>query len=235
VIRTLLALLRERLAGVLRSIAPLIGVVCLLQLAIIQAPAQAFLQFLAGSLLVALGLLLLLTGIDLGILPMGRFIGAELPRKGSLLLVAAAAFGLGFAATAAEPDVLVLASQVAQVSQGALRAQPLAWLIACGVGVFAALGLARIVLGVPVKALLAGSYALALVLALAAPPAQIALAYDAGSVTTGVLSAPILLALALGLSSVVAGRSPASDGFGLLGLASCGPIIAVLLVALFSR
>ncbi len=233
--RGLLALLRERLAPVLRSIAPLIGIVCLLQLAIVQAPAEAFLEFLAGSVLVVLGLLLLLTGIDLGILPMGRFIGAALPRKGSLFLIAAAAFGLGFATTAAEPDVLILASQVAEISQGGLRAQSLAWLIASGVGAFAALALVRIVLGVPVKALLAASYALALVLALAAPPAQIALAYDAGSVTTGVLSAPILLALALGLSSVVAGRSPASDGFGLLGLASCGPIIALLLVALLSR
>ncbi len=233
--RALLALLRDQLAKVLRSIAPLIGIVCVLQFAIIQAPIQAFLQFLAGSLLVVLGLLLLLTGIDLGILPMGRFIGAELPRKGSLLFIAAAGFGLGFATTAAEPDVLILASQVAQVSQGALRAQSLAWLIATGVGVFAALGLLRIVLGVPVKTLLAGSYGIALVLALLAPPAQIPLAYDAGSVTTGVLSAPILLALALGLSSVVARRSAASDGFGLLGLASCGPIIAVLLVALLSR
>jgi hypothetical protein len=233
--RALLALLRGRLGGVLGSIAPLVAIVCLLQVAIIHAPAHAFLQFLAGSLLVVLGLLLLLTGIDLGILPMGRYIGAELPRKGSLLLIAAAAFGLGFATTAAEPDVLILASQVARVSQDALRAQPLAWLIAAGVGVFAALALTRIVLGVPLKALLAGSYAIALVLALVAPPAQIALAYDAGSVTTGVLSAPILLALALGVSSVVAGRSPATDGFGLLGLASCGPIIAVLLVALLSR
>jgi hypothetical protein len=231
----MLSLLWERSGGVLRSIAPLIGIVCLLQLAIIQAPAQAFLQFLGGSLLVVLGLLLLLTGIDLGILPMGRFIGAELPRKGSLLLIVAAAFGLGFATTAAEPDVLILASQVADISEGTLQAQPLAWLIASGVGVFAALALARIVLGVPVKALLAGSYAFALALALFAPSAQIALAYDAGSVTTGVLSAPILLSLGLGLSSVLAGRSPATDGFGLLGFASCGPIIAVLLVALLSR
>ena len=233
--RALLALLRERLGAVLGSIAPLIGIVCLLQLALIQAPAEAFLQFLAGSLLVGLGLLLLLTGIDLGILPMGRFIGAELPRKGSFLLIAAAAFGLGFATTAAEPDVLVLASKVAEVSQGALRAQPLAWLIAAGVGVFTALALTRIVLGMPVKALLAASYGLALVLALVAHPAQVPLAYDAGSVTTGVLSAPILLALALGLSSVVAGRSTGSDGFGLLGLASTGPIIAVLLLGFLSR
>lgn len=233
--RALLGLLRERVAPVFRSIAPLIGLVCVLQLAVIQAPAADFLQFLAGAVLVVLGLLLLLTGVDLGILPMGRFIGAALPRKGSLLLIAVAAFALGFASTAAEPDVLVLASQVASASQGALGEQSLAWLIAAGVGVFAAAALVRIVAGVPVKVLLAACYGLPLALAFAAPAEVIPLAYDAGSVTTGVLSAPILLALALGLSSVVASRSAATDGFGLLGIASAGPIVAILLVGLLTR
>lgn len=206
-----------------------------LQLAVVHAPAAELVRFLAGSVLVVLGLLLLLTGIDLGILPMGRFIGAELPRKGSLVLIAAAAFGLGFVTTVAEPDVLILASQVAEESGGALRAQPLTWVIAAGVGFFAALALVRIVFGVSIKALLAASYALMLALSLVAPTELVALAYDAGSVTTGVLSAPILLALALGLSAVVAGRSTSSDGFGLLGLASTGPILAVLLLGVLSR
>jgi hypothetical protein len=209
--------------------------VLVLQLAVVHAPAAELVRFLAGSVLVVLGLLLLLTGIDLGILPMGRFIGAELPRKGSLVLIAAAAFGLGFVTTVAEPDVLILASQVAEESGGALRAQPLTWVIAAGVGFFAALALVRIVFGVSIKALLAASYALMLALSLVAPTELVALAYDAGSVTTGVLSAPILLALALGLSAVVAGRSTSSDGFGLLGLASTGPILAVLLLGVLSR
>ena len=65
-----------------------------------------------------------------------------------------------------------------------------------------------------------------------APAEFIALAYDAGSVTTGVLTTPVLLAVALGLSAVLAGRSPISDGFGLLGLASTGPVIVILLLGL---
>jgi hypothetical protein len=231
----MLALLRDRLRDVLKSLVPLIGMVCVLQIAVVHAPAADFLQFLGGALLVALGMLLLLTGIESGILPMGRFIGAELPRKGSLALIAAAAFGLGFATTAAEPDVLILSSQVQAISQGALSAQPLTWLIAAGVGACAAVALVRIVFGFSAKGLLAGCYALVLVLSMLAPAALVPLAFDAGSVTTGVLSAPILLALALGVSSVIAGRSTASDGFGLLGLASIGPIIAVLVVGLFAR
>ena len=80
------------------------------------------------------------------------------------------------------------------------------------------------------RCLLAASYSLMILLSLLAPTAFVPLAYDAGSVTTGVLTAPVLLALALGLSAVLAGRSAVSDGFGLLGFASVGPIIAILLL-----
>ena len=79
---------------------------------------------------------------------------------------------------------------------------------------------------------LAGVYTVMIVLSLVAPANIVPLAYDAGSVTTGVLTAPVVLALALGLASVLAERSAVDDGFGLLGLASVGPIIAVLLLGL---
>lgn len=220
---------------VARAVAPLLGVVCLLQITVIHASAAEFLQFLAGSALVVFGLLLLFTGIDLGILPMGRFIGAELPHKRSLWLIAAVAFAAGFVTTAAEPDVLILSSQVEAASQRAISASILTYLIASGVGLFAALGLLRIVYGFSMRALLTIVYALVILLSLLAPPDYVPLAYDAGSVTTGVLSAPVLLALALGLSSVLADRSAARDGFGLLGLASAGPILAILALGLLLR
>jgi hypothetical protein len=226
------SLLRTRLPEAAKAVAPLVGVVCVLQLLLVQAPAALFLQFLAGSLLAMLGMLLLFGGIDVGILPMGRFIGAELPRKGSLWLILGVAFALGFATTVAEPDVLVLSAQVERVSEGSLRGQPLIVIIAAGVGIFTAIGLLRVVKGLSMAALLAAVYTTMLVLSLVAPASIIPLAYDAGSVTTGVLTAPVVLALALGLASVLAERSAVDDGFGLLGLASVGPIIAVLVLGL---
>ena len=228
----MLTLLREKLPQVLKAVAPLLAAVCALQFTVVQAPLGMFLQFLFGSLLVVAGMLLLLAGIDFGILPMGRFIGAELPAKRSLGLIVVVAIAVGFVTTAAEPDVLILSAQVETASQGRITAQPLAYLIAAGVGAFAALALLRIVFGVSMKLLLCAGYAGVIVLSLLAPPQFVPLAYDAGSVTTGVLSAPVLLALALGLSSVLANRSAASDGFGLLGLASMGPTVAVLALGL---
>ena len=226
----MLTILRQQLAEVLRALAPLVGLACLLQVTLVHAPAQLFVQFLIGSVLAGLGMLLLFAGVEMGILPMGRFIGGELPLKRSLKLIVAVGFTMGFATTLAEPDVVVLANQVEEVSQGALKAHPLALVIAAGVGLFAALALLRVVFGISLRLLLAISYGLLLVLTFFAPRESIALAYDAGSVTTGVLTTPVLLAITLGLSSVLAGRSAISDGFGLLGLCSAGAIIAVLSV-----
>lgn len=231
----MLTLLKPHVQDVLKAVAPLIGAVCVLQVLLVNAPIALFVQFLAGSLLAALGMLLLFAGIDLGILPMGRFIGAELPRKGSLWLIVAVAFSLGFATTVAEPDVIVLSGQVQAISEGSLPGQALVYIVAVGVGLFTALALLRVVWGFSMTSLLAAVYSVMILLSFLAPGELVPLAYDAGSVTTGVLTAPVVLALALGLSSVLAERSAVSDGFGVLGLASVGPIIAVLLVGLLLR
>ena len=228
----MLTLLRTRLPEAAKAVAPLVAVVCVLQLLFVQAPAALFAQFLAGSLLAVLGMLLLFAGIDVGVLPMGRFIGAELPRKGSMALILGVAFAMGFATTVAEPDVLVLATQVETASEGTLRSQRLVYVIAAGVGLFTALGLLRVVKGWSMAAIVAGVYVSMILLSFVAPGWIVPLAYDAGSVTTGVLTAPVVLALAMGLASVIAARSTLDDGFGLLGLASAGPIIVVLLMGM---
>ena len=224
----MLPLLKERVLEVMKAVAPLVAIVCVLQLTLVGAPAALFVQFLGGSLLAAVGMLMLFAGIDLGVLPMGRFTGAELPRNGSMALILAVAFSLGFVTTVAEPDVLVLAGQVETASEGGMSGRTLTYIIALGVGLFTAIGLLRVVYGFSMVYLLAGTYSLMLILSLFTRPDLVPLAYDAGSVTTGVLTAPVVIALALGLSSVLAGRSAVADGFGLLGLASAGAVVAVL-------
>lgn len=222
---------KQELLNVLRAIAPLFVVVCLLQLTIVRAPTPLFLQFLLGSFLATVGMLLLFVGVELGILPMGRFIGAALPHKGSLAFIIAIAFAMGFATTVAEPDVLVLGSQIDEVSGGRISGQAVVYASATGLGIFVAMAMIRILRGWSMRRMFTVMYALALVLAFLVPAEFVSLAFDGGSVTTGVLATPVLIALAVGLSSVLAGRS-ANDGLGILGFASTGPIFAVLLMAL---
>lgn len=226
------ALLKEKLVEVLKAVAPLVIMVCVVQIVLVQAPILVFLNFLAGSALAVVGMMLLFTGIDIGVLPMGRFIGAELPKKGSLALIIGVAFALGFATTIAEPDVLVLADQVDLASEGAISGLAVLYVIGIGLALFVAIAMARIVWGVPMTYLLTGAYSAVIVFSFLAPAEFVPVAYDAGSVTTGVLTAPVVIAVALGLSSVLAGRSAVADGFGLLGFASVGPIIAVMLMGM---
>ncbi|HEY9212832.1 MAG TPA: DUF1538 domain-containing protein [Ancylobacter sp.] len=229
----MLTVVRDKLIDALKAVAPLIGLVCVLQVAVVQAPVELFLQFLAGSVLTVFGMLLLFVGIDLGILPMGRFIGAELPKKGSITLIVAITFALGFATTVAEPDVLILAGQVDAVSGETISGPVIIYVIAFGVAGFAAMAMGRIIFGWSLRLMLTIAYGFVIVLSLAAPGEIAPLAFDAGSVTTGVLSAPVVIALAIGLSSVLVGRSAVSDGFGLLGFASIGPTLAVLLIGIW--
>ncbi len=228
----MIAILREKALEVLKAVAPLILSICVLQFALVHAPLELFLRFLFGSMLAVIGMMLLFVGIDLGIVPMGRFIGAELPKKRSLLLILVVAFSIGFATTIPEPDVLVLSDQVERASEGAISGTAVLYAIALGVAVLTAIAAARIVFGWPLKYVLAAGYSLAIVLALFAPREFISLAFDGGSVTTGVLSAPVIIALAIGVSSVLAGRSAVSDGFGVVGFASIGPILAILAMGL---
>ena len=228
----MLALLRDKLLEVSKTVAPLIVAVCVLQFTIVHAPAALFIQFLVGAVIATIGMVLLFAGVDLGILPMGRYIGAELPRKGSLSQILAVAFALGFATTVAEPDVLVLATQVDQVSQHRIAGPVVLYVVATGLAVLTALAMGRIIFGWSMRAMLTAVFALVLVLAVLAPADFIPIAFDAGSATTGVLAAPVIIALAIGLSSVLQGRSAVSDGFGLLGFASAGAIIAILLMGI---
>jgi hypothetical protein len=231
----LVSLLREKLIEVIKAVGPLIGAASILLVLLVDGSGPIVLQFMVGSALVVVGMVLLFAGLELGIVPMGRFIGAALPQQGSVALIVAVAFGLGFATTVAEPDVLVLARQVDAASRGAIREYAVLYVIALGLAAFVAVAMARIVYGFSMLSLLSAAYATLLALSFAAPAEFVALAYDAGSVTTGVLTTPVVIALAIGLSSVLAGRSAVSDGFGLLGFASIGPIIAVLLMGILLR
>lgn len=228
----MLILLREKLLEVIKAVLPLVVAIVLLQFTVVHAPVDLFFQFLAGSLLAIIGMLLIFVGVDLGILPIGRFIGAELPKRGSIARIVILSFALVFAMSIAEPDVLVLSRQVDIIAGGAVSGQGLLFIIAFGVAAFAALAIARIILGWSMRLLLTIAYGVVVLLALAAPTGIVPLAFDAGSVTTGILSAPVIIALALGLSGVLAERSSISDGFGLLGLASIGPVIVILLLGM---
>lgn len=222
--------IKESLVEVLLSVAPITLVVVLLQVSLIHMPTVLFARFLIGAILVMVGLFLFLQGVKLGLFPMGRMIGAHLPQKGSLPFILSTAFLLGFVVTMADPNVRVLAHQVDVVSQGEIHKHLLILTVALGMAIFVCLAMLRIILGFPIAYLLAAGYLAILALSLFAPPDFMPIAFDAGGVTTGPVTVPFILALGIGTASVLGGRTSMGDGFGLLGLASIGPILGMLLL-----
>jgi len=217
---------------VVKAILPLTVVIIIMQFALVRMPVSDFLQFLAGAIMVIGGMTLFLVGIETGILPMGEAIGSELPKRRSLWLIVGIAFLIGFAATIAEPDVIVLTGQIDEVSEGRISHNMLIYVIGIGIAFFVAMAMLRIVLGFRMAYLLMAGYTLVIILSFFTPDEFVPVAFDAGGVTTGPMTVPIILSLGIGFSSVLSGRSAISDGFGIIGLASTGPIIAVMIMGM---
>ncbi|OGN97562.1 MAG: hypothetical protein A2Z77_05625 [Chloroflexi bacterium RBG_13_51_36] len=225
-------LLKDTTLEVIRATAPLIVVIIILQFTLVKASAGVFVQFLIGAVMVIAGMIFFLLGIEVGILPAGKIVGAGLIEKRSLWLIIAVVFLIGFATTIAEPDVLVLSKQADIITEGAISSSSLVYIIGIGLAFFITMAMMRIIFGFRMAYLLTASYLIVIILSFFTPPDFISLAFDSGSVTTGVLTTPVVIALGIGLSSVLAGRSAISDGFGLLGIASIGPIVAVMIMGM---
>ncbi len=192
-----------------------------------------------GGIAVVVGLMLFVRGLEMGLFPMGELMAAGLARHGSLPWLVAFAFLLGFATTVAEPALIAIASEAAEVaaddgaiddSERAVRAYALGLRItvALSVGTALVIGVVRILKGWSVVWLIVAGYLGIVVLTAIAPPDIIGIAYDAGGVTTSTITVPLVASLGVGLASAVRNRSPLTDGFGLIAFASLTPIVFVM-------
>ena len=210
------------------SVLPVMVIVCLLGFTVVPVEKILLFRFMVGGLLLIIGLTVFLLGVDLGIQPVGERCGAELTKKRNLALLLAAAFLIGFIVTAAEPDIQVFGNQVRGVFPF-VNKLAITFVIAAGVGLFLMLGLFRIVLSFSIKITLLVAYAILFVIVMVAPESFIGIAFDSGGATTGPMTVPFILALGLGVSSV---RSDNDNSFGLTGIASIGPVTAVIIYAI---
>ncbi len=177
--------IKNTVMEVVLAVLPITFVVIILQFSLLWMPAEIFFQFLAGVVMVSVGLILFLLGVHVGLLPVGEMIGAALPKTKKISLIIFFGFLLGFVVTLAEPDVRVLALQVDLVSGGEVSRSLLIYSVAAGVGVFVALAMARIILNIKITYLLAAGYGLVFLLAAFTPAHFVPISFDAGGVTTG--------------------------------------------------
>ncbi|MDY1591634.1 MAG: DUF1538 domain-containing protein [Methanofastidiosum sp.] len=218
---------KKELLNVIQSVGPISIIVLFFLIFISKSDIP---NFVLGSIMVIIGFTLFLLGINLGFLPFGEAIGSELPMKGSLVFIAILTFIIGFITTIAEPGVRILVSQVDYASGSSIPQIILYLSISVGIGIFLSLAVLRIIYGINYAYLFITGYIFVILLSFFTPPSFVAIAFDAGGVTTGPVTVPIILSLGIGISSVLGGKSTLSDGFGLVGLSALGPIISIMLL-----
>ncbi len=227
-------------AGTLRDLAPIVLVVAFFQIVVLRQPFPNLADVLVGMVFVMLGLALFLRGLDMALFPIGEALAGAFARRGSLVWLLAFAFALGFGTTVAEPALIAITKEAARAmaAAGEIADEPearaayasaLRYTVAFAVGIALLVGVIRILKGWPLHLLIIGGYILVVGLTAAAPPEIVGIAYDSGGVTTSTITVPLVTALGVGLATVIRGRNPMVDGFGLIAFASLTPMIFVLL------
>lgn len=226
--------------GALRDLAPIILVIAFFQIIVLQQPFPHLEKIIPGLFFVVLGLTLFIQGLEMGLFPLGESMANAFARKGSLVALLGFAFCLGFGTTVAEPALIAVAAEAANIAakagnilqtpeSEAAYALELRLVVALSVGFAIVLGVFRILKGWPIQYFIIGGYALVIIITNFAPAEIIGIAYDSGGVTTSTVTVPLVTALGVGLAHTIRGRNPMIDGFGLIAFASLTPMIFVLL------
>jgi|AGTN01.1.fsa_nt_gi Protein of unknown function (DUF1538). len=225
----------EKYKEIFISVIPIVIIVLLLHFTVAPLDHIVLSKFLIGAFFILLGMPVFLIGVDISITPIGEKISSSLLNFKSLWPIVLGGLLIGFIVTVAEPDLHILAGQVRDVTTGGINSRLMIMLVSAGVGLLVSIALVRVLKIIPLNKLMAVIYLIVFVLAIFSNSEFLAIAFDASGSTTGSISVPFLLALSVGASNVTRGRgNEETDSFGMLGIASTGAIIAVLLQGIFS-
>jgi len=242
---SLIALAKDALSS-LRDLFPIVAVISIFQVFVFRGSVVDLLPLAGGAVLVIAGLSFFLFGLRLALFPIGEELAHSLARKGSVFWLIAFAFVLGFGTTIAEPALIAVAAEAAEVAADAsvidssIEAQEayalgLRLTVALAVGVALVLGVMRILANWSLPLMIIGGYAAVVLITTVAPSEIIGVAYDSGGVTTSTVTVPLVAALGVGLASSLKGRNPLTDGFGLIAFASLTPILFVLVYGIAAQ
>ena len=214
--------LKEKISESLTSVLPVTVIVLLLSFTLAPMPTGTLMLFLLGAAMLIVGMGFFSLGADMAMMPIGEQMGGKLGGGWRLASVALICFLIGAVVTIAEPDLQVLAKQVPSVPDAVIILS-----VAAGVGLFLVVSMLRTRFGLPLAPTLVGLYALVFGLSIFVPNEFLAVAFDAGGVTTGPITVPFLMALGSGMAGV---QGKDGDNFGMVALCSVGPILMVMLL-----
>lgn len=216
--------LKEKISEALSSVLPITVIVLLLSFTLAPMPIGTLMLFLLGAAMLIVGMGFFSLGADMAMMPIGEQMGRKLGGGWKLIVVALICFLIGTVATIAEPDLQVLAKQVPSVPDAVIILS-----VAAGVGLFLVVSMLRTRFNLPLAPTLIAVYAAVFVLSIFVPNEFLAVAFDAGGVTTGPITVPFLMALGSGMACV---KGKDEDNFGMVALCSVGPILMVMILGI---
>ena len=212
----------------LYAILPIVLVILVLAFSFIPMPLDVAMKFTVGSIFLVFGMALFSLGVDMALVPLGDSLGAYLGKKKNMILLVAMGLALGFGVTVAEPGLIVLAEQISDIPTLLLVLT-----VGLGVGIFLALAFARSVLNVNLRYILLFFYVVIFVFIFFVPEGFRPMAFDAGGATTGAMTVPFIMSLGVGLATISnKGADDKSSSFGLVAIASIGPILAIMILGM---
>lgn len=232
-------ILLSKLKEAVTSVAPVTLIVLIISFTpAVNLTGAEITAFILSAIGLIVGIALFNLGADLAMTPMGEYTGSGLTKSKKIWVLVAVCFLMGLLITIAEPDLTVLATQVKDIMPGGGAAGE--WLLICtvgiGVGIFLVIAVLKIIFHKDLSMLIMFFYLMLFaVCALMAEQGKfglVPLSFDSGGVTTGPITVPFILALGVGISGAVGGSRSQEDSFGMVGICSVGPIIAVLILGL---
>jgi hypothetical protein len=210
------------------SILPLLVGLIVLQKFLFKLAPRPFRRMLKGFVYAFIGLFLFLDGVNGGFMEVASELGYRLAQRTNKLPLVVTGFGLGFVTIVAEPAVFVLTHQIEEVTAGYVKRKAVASALSLGVGTAVALSILRILVpGIKLWHYLLPGYIVALGMMYFVPKLFVGIAFDAGGVATGPMTATFILAFTQGAASAFEGANVLSDGFGMIALVAMAPIITL--------
>ena len=229
-----LGILLKKTKEVSLSVIPIVLLVVIMNFTIVPIDNAMLARFIVGAVFVIIGLGVFLFGAHMGIVPIGENMGETIAKTNKIHIIGILGFILGFFITIAEPDLLILAHQVNIASGGVISSRLILLVVSSGVGIMVAIGLLRILHGKPLNKIFTFFYAFIFLLGVVVSEEFLAISVDASGATTGAMTTPFILALGYGVSQLKGGKTSDEDSFGMVGLASVGPIFAIMIMSLVS-
>ena len=216
------------------SLLPIAAFFVIFQIAIIRLNFGHLMRVVVGLIYTYVGLVLFLTGVNVGFMPAGNYLGGVLAGLSRPWVIVPIAMVMGFFVVRAEPAVFVLKNQVEEITDGGISAGTIGISLSIGVAISLGISMVRVLTGISVLWFLIPGYFLALVISFFVPKIYTAIAFDSGGVASGPVTAAFLLPFAQG-ACISVGGDIVADAFGVVAMVAMTPLITIQVLGLLSK